>query len=294
MVLILIHNSLQHIQITNFLIKYRKENKILIKEKEIKKDTAWMVRQDGKMISVLCHIYGNEEEILSKKELNIFDFNATIEAAVWLYQNSEYDFVKEMCINFISSWIYDVCSIKKKNVDLSSLFKIIETEVYLDSKCKSFIQEHNNILFTKSVEKNSSTSLGKIVCDYLDQEFLRVRIGGLYDSIKGNRHLYCRISSQGYDWFNIIKDIVLKLNPSNITICRDIESTGYEGYFKYKDYIFNEIPLNEFSIISKEYVNMDSNENMLTKISSSKIISNYERLRILENKKYIKNKEAIN
>ena len=62
----------------------------------------------------------------------------------------------------------------------------------------------------------------------LNQEFLRARYGGMYETEKGCQDLVFRISSVGFDWYPTICRFVrqTKLYTKTVTIVRDAESTG--------------------------------------------------------------------
>ena len=65
----------------------------------------------------------------------------------------------------------------------------------------------------------------------LNNEFMRARYGGMYDSIDGNRDLYFRLSNDGLltpEWNGIIQAIIRehKDEISEIIIVSDEESTG--------------------------------------------------------------------
>ena len=87
----------------------------------------------------------------------------------------------------------------------------------------------------------------------LNQEFLRARYGGMYNTVVGSREMVFRVSSMGFNWFNIIWNFV-ENNKSKIdcvTICADEESTGREAYYyNHNGTIFYRTPVDEFIMLS--------------------------------------------
>lgn len=85
----------------------------------------------------------------------------------------------------------------------------------------------------------------------LNQEFLRARYGGMYDTDPESKEMVFRISSIGFNWYGMIADFVKK-SPfpiETITIVRDRESTGVkEGFYKTCDgrKVYRKIPIAEF------------------------------------------------
>ena len=54
--------------------------------------TAWMIRNDGKEIPVVTHIYGDDENIRYGLETN---YQETLDAAIWLYKNTNKELIKK-------------------------------------------------------------------------------------------------------------------------------------------------------------------------------------------------------
>ena len=55
--------------------------------------TAWMIRQDGKAFSCICHYYGCKEDV-----------EETIYASEWLYQHTVSDETKRLTLDFIAAY----------------------------------------------------------------------------------------------------------------------------------------------------------------------------------------------
>lgn len=67
------------------------------------------------------------------------------------------------------------------------------------------------------------------IATYLNEKFLRVRIGGKLNP-QGEDAIYFRISSHGYDWHRCISNFLWDLNvlPSRMVICHDAETNPPE------------------------------------------------------------------
>lgn len=75
---------------------------------------------------------------------------------------------------------------------------------------------------------------------------MRVRYGGMFNSSATSKELVFRISSVGFNWFNIIYVFVAdhKREVQSVTIVKDEEATGYENYFyKYKGEVYDRMPI---------------------------------------------------
>lgn len=193
---------------------------------------AYMIRNDGKEIPVKVHPYGNPEVI-----------EETLYASQWLYQNTKNQKTKELVLSLIKSFAYEELgateNIKEQLLAWIKTFKyIVLTEEFINA-----LPDMENVPVT------DSDSLNKLVCDELNQEFLRARLGGMVNSFSGSKEMVFRVSSVGFNWFNIIYMFVHdhKRDISSVTIAKDEEATGYENYFyKHRGNIFNQMPVDEF------------------------------------------------
>jgi hypothetical protein len=91
--------------------------------------------------------------------------------------------------------------------------------------------------------------LNSLVIEALNDEFLRARLGGMYDTVEGCRDMFFRISGGGFDWTAVIKRFVREnaARIDNITVLWDYESTGRKDFFKdEKGRDINKIPISEF------------------------------------------------
>ena len=91
--------------------------------------------------------------------------------------------------------------------------------------------------------------LNSLVIEALNDEFLRARLGGMYDTVEDCRDMFFRVSGGGFDWTAVIKRFVREnaVRIDNITVLWDYESTGRKDFFKdEKGRDINKIPISEF------------------------------------------------
>ena len=130
-----------------------------------------------------------------------------------------------------------------------AIYQIIDSRPYRFLS-KEFISAHAGELkapvFVQSLE-----SLNEDLNLELNQEFLRARYGGLYDTDPVSREMFFRISSTAFDWYPIIHDFAEKADfPIElITIVRDAEGAGGKNR-PYKTLngqgVYYKLPLGDF------------------------------------------------
>ena len=178
------------------------------------KEKAWMVRTDGVAFPGTCHIYGSTDDI-----------EETLYAAQWLYGHTANAKTKDLCLRLFKT--YGISLSEHRNCVRSILLQIRKTPYrFLD---------YNFIFDIADEIQNAPTgilsTLNTEVIHALNNEFMRVRYGGMYDSEDGNRDLYFRLSNDGLltpEWNGIIQAIIRehKDEISEIIIVSDEESTG--------------------------------------------------------------------
>ena len=194
--------------------------------------TAWMIRRDGEAIPCVHHIYTGEEDI-----------DETLFAAEWLYRHTLCENTKKTCLRLIKSY-----SVTLGKLDfISALLDDIADKPYI------FLTAE----FVKSVESElTAVDTGDVfhLCDdvgtALNNEFLRARYGGMYNTKIGCRDMYFRISSEDFNWDKIICAFVnkYKLYIDTVTIVYDEESTGLINcFYKYNGKICNKLPKEELT-----------------------------------------------
>lgn len=178
---------------------------------------AWMIRNDGEVIQVIQHIYGN-----------FVDDEETMYAAEWLYDNTKHSSTKDVCIKFIAAFV-DKFEYRIKDTRSNRLLQIIKDRPYRFMSSE-FVKSH-------AQEINSAESADRISCresvvNELNQEFLRARYGGMYNSSSSSSEMVFRVSSIGFNWYSIIWKFVYdrKNEIKYVTIVRDEESTGAINY----------------------------------------------------------------
>ena len=178
------------------------------------KEKAWMVRQDGTAFACLCHIYGSSEDI-----------EETLYAAQWLYEHTAFDRTKELCLSLFKA--YGISLSERRNCVRSILIQIKQRHYrFLDY---NFILDHAGDI--TGAEDGELTELNGHVNQSLNNEFMRVRYGGMYDSEDGNRDLYFRLSNDELltsEWKSIICQIINEHEneTDEIIVVSDEESTG--------------------------------------------------------------------
>ena len=177
-------------------------------------EKAWMVRSDGAAFPCICHIYGSRDKI-----------EETLYAAQWLYKHTANEKTKELCLRLFKT--YGVSLSEHRNCVRSILIKIKEMPYrFLDYR---FIYDLSAEIQNAPV--GILPSLNEQIISTLNNEFMRVRYGGMYDSVDGNRDLYFRLSNDGLltpEWSKVIRQIINenKSEIDEVVIVSDEESTG--------------------------------------------------------------------
>ena len=198
------------------------------------KSIAWMLRRDGKTIQVPVHAYGDEE-----------DSEYVLMNAEWLYNNTENSSTKTDIILLLA-----IYAVNNDCVDVSTFAQYIIKNDYLQISVKFLESIYNEleraIDSAISSDYHNEEYYNKKVIDDLNQEFCRVRAGGLYDSDGSLGDIYFRTSSTRFNWFDVIWQFVYdrRKNISTVTIVRDKESTGEDNVY------YNKMPVDEFITLS--------------------------------------------
>ena len=200
--------------------------------------TAWMIRNDGTAFPCVCHTYGNwDVEVVEE----------TLAAAQWLYEHTAKSAVRELCMELIYVWAEQFQTAETDIVEIIN--QIIDRRPYRFLS-KEFISAHAGELrapvFVQTLEsRNEDLNLE------LNQEFLRARYGGLYDTDPASREMFFRISSAAFDWYPIIRNFMEKANfpIESVTIVRDAEGAGGKNR-PYRTLngqrVYRELPLADF------------------------------------------------
>lgn len=175
-------------------------------------NNAWMIRNDGKAIACMQHIYANTDNI-----------EETLFAAEWLYVNTRHEETRRLVLETVTAW---ASSISDEDI-VSGAQKVIAQRPYRFLSLE-FVATHEEEIRRCCVNELLLPALCKEVAAELNQEFLRTRYGGLYNTTAGCKEIYFRISSIGFEWKDIICRFLTetKLPLEMIHIVRDEESTG--------------------------------------------------------------------
>lgn len=179
--------------------------------------TAWMIRNDGKMIGVTVHPYGNPD---------IDEIEETLAASEWLYVNTNHTSLRNLIVCLFASWAYNIVG-SVDNIEIKKYIDNLPYRIVTSGFLDVIIPQIDNVPIYES------EGLNTLVNAELNQEFLRARYGGMYDTKPGNRNVYFRTSSVCFDWFPLIRDLVSERQNDieTVTVIRDPESTGAEGRY---------------------------------------------------------------
>ncbi len=197
--------------------------------------TAWMLRQDGKAFPVDYHLYSVDDDDLSSEVTIAFFLIKTNSKDQWFarevidywlalliedhvrYNNTPEEIIsimKEQIKNFPDKFHYplevdEIIQIHREECSYNTFDELYD---FLDD-----FNYHSNI---SNIQEKIKLSL--------NQQFCRVRYGGMYNTEVKNNNLWFRISSACFNWYDAIKNFIIELEKDllldKVTICRDNES----------------------------------------------------------------------
>lgn len=181
------------------------------------KTTAWMLRRDGTAFPCRWHYYGSSDPA---------DVEETLYAAEWLYGATGSDVTRDLCLDLIAA--YGASLHPYRNLTRNLLLAIRERPYVFLSR--AFVLEHIGDFCR--VDSERLPELNTAVNKALNSEYLRVRLGGLYDTVPGNRDLYFRVSEKDFDWLPLIRAFAKAhaADADTVTVLWDWESTGHSEY----------------------------------------------------------------
>lgn len=192
-----------------------------------------MLRRDGIAFPCQWHYYGSTDPAEAEE---------TLYAAEWLYDATQSEEIRQLCLDLIAA--YGVALRSNRNLVRNLLLAIRERPYVFLSH--AFVERHAGELFytdpTRLPELNTAVNRS------LNSEFLRVRLGGLYDTVPGNRDLYFRVSGANFDWLPQIRAFAeaRAADADTVTVLWDQESTGHSDYLTYEvGRTLDHIPLQE-------------------------------------------------
>lgn len=198
---------------------------------------AFMIRNDGTVFAVTQHIYGNTD---------IDQIEETIYAAEWLFEHTKQENNKKLVFELLHSWIEVIHPIYNEDY-LEAFYSVIDNRPY-KFLSKSFVTKYiNEIQCAKTVRL---TEINRLICEELNQEFLRARFNGMYNSsFSDSGEMVFRISSANFNWFNIIWSFVYtnKTKIKTVSVVADEEATGkLDYYYNDKGIVYNNLPIEDF------------------------------------------------
>ena len=182
----------------------------------IKSPTAWMLRQDGEAFPVIQHLYGNLECV-----------EETLYAGEWLYKHTSIPTTQQLVLKLVAAYGK---SLHPQGDVVDNLQQSIQEKPYIFLTL-DFVEKMAAQL--PAAEPSSLERLNRQVTEKLNQEFLRCRLGGLYNTTPGCRDMYFRVSTPAFNWEPAILRFLEthRDEMETVTVVWDEESTGREGFF---------------------------------------------------------------
>lgn len=182
----------------------------------IKSPTAWMLRQDGEAFPVIQHLYGNLECV-----------EETLYAGEWLYKHTSIPTTQQLVLKLVAAYGK---SLHPQGDVVDNLQQSIQEKPYIFLTL-DFVEKMAAQL--PAAEPSSLERLNRQVTEKLNQEFLRCRLGGLYNTTPGCRDMYFRVSNPAFDWEPAIRRFLEthRDEMETVTVVWDEESTGRKGFF---------------------------------------------------------------
>lgn len=204
----------------------------------MKPTTPYMLRRDGKLLECgSIHPYINYDIYKPGKESLEFLLNERPEFLRWFYKNTSSPETKE-AIN-----------------DLATM-SLASTDLQLTDEARELLESNYDIREDVNGEKVSLDILLSVfnnLNDITNQEFCRVRTSHIKAPYGMNGDTYFRISSEGFNWYPLIYNIVSQ-NESfveSITITNDTQALGGRlEFYKHKGMIIHHMQADTFLTLS--------------------------------------------
>lgn len=200
---------------------------------------AYMLRNDGEIFDAgKYHPYINYNVTQEGGEWLILEENGKFSFWwQWFYEHTKNEKVKELvikCIKLLYSLEMSTdigVELPDNYVDVYSYFGISHNDFIEDVVVEDFTKEANELN------------------ELINQEFLRFRIGGYMRPKKGSEdEAYFRISSRGFNWFDLIWTLVY--NNQNIidkiTVTKDEQALETSETIKIKGDMLLHYPVKDF------------------------------------------------
>ena len=176
---------------------------------------AYMIRQDGCLFPVMIHWY-----------LPSHDLYFSCEAGEWLCKAAKDPMITAYYIPLVAYFLKKVL-----NLDVYTNETINDAlSLYGYPVSMQFIQE-NFVPIINEISHSINDNIEQILLplrNIMDEEFIRERIGGMYETNFGCKDVYFRITSDSFNWLPVIKDFVRnnKQDIETVTIVKHLASTG--------------------------------------------------------------------
>ena len=182
----------------------------------IKSPTAWMLRQDGEAFPVIQHLYGSLECV-----------EETLYVGEWLYKHTSIPTTQQLVLKLVAAYGK---SLHPQGDVVDNLRQAIQEKPYIFLTL-DFVGKMASQL--PMAEPSSLERLNRQVTEKLNQEFLRCRLGGLFNTTQGCRDMYFRVSNPAFDWEPAIRRFLEthRDEMETVTVVWDEESTGRKGFF---------------------------------------------------------------
>jgi len=179
-------------------------------------NTIWMIRNDGKAFPCSQYIYANA-----------LNMEETLLAAEWLYTNTRHEESRQLAREMVAAWM--------ASASVDDAFVSDAPDSLLQKPgcplSQEFVKAHTEEVKAIPTENLDLNALCSEIVAELNQEFLRVQHGGVHHMGSSTKEMFFRISSVGFDWYNIMYNFitVADLPIEFIVIVRGEESTGAES-----------------------------------------------------------------
>lgn len=205
---------------------------------EVESGMPYMLRNDGELLpcgGIHPYIIYDPSSSLDESIKRLFE--SDYEYLIWFYQNtkqpSNKSNLKELCNEYY-------CSGQFKNISQSKREKVEQVvgECSYEESLK--------------LDKDEIFDLLELCNHECNQEFCRVRTSALKFGI-ANNGIYFRISSAGFNWFDLIWNVVYKLQNrvSDVTVCTDTQSKGGKlEFYNHNGKVLKRMPIEEFINLS--------------------------------------------
>lgn len=212
---------------------------------------AWMLGRDGKEIPVQIHVYGAIGEL---------DENAA--AAIWMLKYAPYDKLVPFLKQFVAYVaVNEVPYTNDREIFNANLAKALSSGGNLGQQVGWTKEQTAEYLLglvkDMSIDEiydmgdNVTENTGDFVAKDLNEMFIRVRMGGEYDTDKLTGETFFRIGSTWKNWENQIADFIDRhKNVTKIFVERDAESDGKESLTE-RDVMINGMSRDEFFAAKK-------------------------------------------